>query len=239
MTKFQSLFFWNSRPDPDDGRHLGGGRSVSILVFLELAPGPWVILSRIASTSCFNPCFSGTRARTATPPPRPCCGPSFNPCFSGTRARTRSTKSRMPSITCFNPCFSGTRARTLYFASDEAGLGQVSILVFLELAPGPPLKTRPPELILVSILVFLQLAPGPRRQHEGPPEDHEVSILVFLELAPGQAREILKDGDPMFQSLFFWNSRPDGRSDSGRREIGTVSILVFLELAPGLPVDLQ
>ena len=37
---------------------------------------------------------------------------SFNPCFSGTRARTSAISRSSPSILCFNPCFSGTRART-------------------------------------------------------------------------------------------------------------------------------
>ena len=39
--------------------------------------------------------------------------------------------------------------------------------------------------------------------------------------------------DDAFQSLFFWNSRPDGLPGAqGASEI-RVSILVFLELAPG------
>ena len=37
--EFQSLFLWNSRPDAH-GRHAAGvGDRVSILVFVELAPG--------------------------------------------------------------------------------------------------------------------------------------------------------------------------------------------------------
>jgi len=37
----------------------------------------------------------------------------------------------------------------------------------------------------------------------------------------------------MFQSLFLWNSRPDGRDERHSRQHLDVSILVFVELAPG------
>jgi len=37
----------------------------------------------------------------------------------------------------------------------------------------------------------------------------------------------------MFQSLFFWNSRPDTAKLAGSNKFLRVSILVFLELAPG------
>ena len=44
----------------------------------------------------------------------------------------------------------------------------------------------------------------------------DVSILVFLELAPGL---IINNGYPIavevFQSLFFWNSRPDAITYTG------------------------
>ncbi len=64
--KFQSLFFWNSRPDlgGDEGRP--GLHRVSILVFLELAPGRWHQSASNLTVAGFNPCFSGTRARTQT-----------------------------------------------------------------------------------------------------------------------------------------------------------------------------
>ncbi len=61
----------------------------------------------------------------------------------------------------FNPCFSGTRARTSDQAPGRAGERLVSILVFLELAPG--------RCVLDDLLESVDL----------------------------------------FQSLFFWNSRPD------------------------------
>ena len=85
---FQSLFLWNSRPD-DDGSpgkpepvrvsilvfvELAPGRpepdilmgtlTVSILVFVELAPGLRTLEFGVTSSVGFNPCFCGTRART-------------------------------------------------------------------------------------------------------------------------------------------------------------------------------
>ena len=68
MTKFllfQSLFSWNL--PSDFALHHAGQVSispVSILVFLELALGPFVIVSICRQTACFNPCFLGTCPRT-------------------------------------------------------------------------------------------------------------------------------------------------------------------------------
>ena len=61
-----------------------------------------------------------------------------------------------------------------------------------------------------------------------------VSILVFLELAPGLYDAASKAAGYKFQSLFFWNSRPDYETPQRPCPGGGVSILVFLELAPGL-----
>ena len=54
---------------PGRGRGIRGWMTelVSILVFLELAPGPLLSSSRPIYNYCFNPCFSGTRARTTLP----------------------------------------------------------------------------------------------------------------------------------------------------------------------------
>ncbi len=141
----------------------------------------------------FNPCFSGTRARTQTK-----IGPSrhfhcFNPCFSGTRARTCSRRRRdsidirfqslffwnsrpdslnvlsVPFMSyCFNPCFSGTRARTTQ-------------------------GNRGPE----TMVGFNPCFSGTRARTGG--------------------RYDLGSGEGRFQSLFFWNSRPDNRSRSSGR----------------------
>jgi len=110
---FQSLFLWNSRPDASGHGSGSHRRYVSILVFVELAPGLTLTSSTETFMTCFNPCFCGTRARTrparsrferrpgvfqslflwnSRPDPAPTtCGGgglSFNPCFCGTRART-------------------------------------------------------------------------------------------------------------------------------------------------------
>ncbi len=60
----------------------------------------------------------------------------------------------------------------------------------------------------VSILVFLELAPGRTLRGSGRAAIR-VSILVFLELAPGRDAQSVPMWEDEFQSLFFWNSRPD------------------------------
>ena len=62
--KFQSLFLWNSRPDVVRGIYTTSNRLVSILVFVELAPGQPYLATIKATVDRFNPCFCGTRART-------------------------------------------------------------------------------------------------------------------------------------------------------------------------------
>ncbi len=64
MMMFQSLFFWNSRPDGESSNPIWQSILVSILVFLELAPGQVLGTLIFAAKQGFNPCFSGTRART-------------------------------------------------------------------------------------------------------------------------------------------------------------------------------
>ncbi len=131
------LVFLELAPGLIDAQRKTGRLPVSILVFLELAPGPSRSRPDDLTKLSFNPCFSGTRARTAP-------GPGgreeysqvsilvflelapglmhvdrierevdrFNPCFSGTRARTIWNTSSNRWTFGFNPCFSGTRART-------------------------------------------------------------------------------------------------------------------------------
>ena len=208
---FQSLFLWNSRPDPTPPKE---GRlsivAVSILVFVELAPGRHTgngsidadrfqslflwnsrpdfepssvpatlmlcfnpcfcgtrartrpIRVKRASIRCFNPCFCGTRARTAPQVPGPHLGRSFNPCFCGTRARTSNESRPSRRSSSFNPCFCGTRARTASFPSSRSSPGGFQSLFLWNSRP----DLRYHELLLpirrVSILVFVELAPGPR-----------------------------------------------------------------------------
>ncbi len=103
---FQSLFLWNSRPDNRRPRKPAVRLLVSILVFVELAPGlcdrrrhavclgfqslflwnsrpdsTYATHSSISSSTCFNPCFCGTRARTASDPDRTRCHILFQSLF--------------------------------------------------------------------------------------------------------------------------------------------------------------
>ncbi len=115
MEEFQSLFFWNSRPDSyavvgifAQNRSFNPcfsgtrartvifmaeyilGMSVSILVFLELAPGLYGLFYGHLSTFLFQSLFfwnSRPDAEAVKPTQSHYC---FNPCFSGTRARTFS-----------------------------------------------------------------------------------------------------------------------------------------------------
>ncbi len=207
---------------------------VSILVFVELAPGPPAPVGPSSAFQSFNPCFCGTRARTLDATDGAITTEGFNPCFCGTRARTGNPLlawgswamfqslflwnsrpdpgSRGPSrsgSSCFNPCFCGTRARTIGGRS-----------------PGSPSDCFNPCFC------------GTRARTAAAFED----TSDFVE----------------FQSLFLWNSRPDtGNFQVFNGEIlgfnpcfcGTrartpsrrpapfqqlrVSILVFVELAPG------
>ena len=205
---FQSLFLWNSRPDEVRGCLSRPPRPVSILVFVELAPGRFASTSRAPKRPCFNPCFCGTRARTMAADRTVAFQSGFNPCFCGTRARTRRTPRRDASPSCFNPCFCGTRART-----GIDGAGTTTCMKFQSLF----LWNSRPDLL--------------GRRGSLPPRD--VSILVFVELAPGLYTELTRAITEMFQSLFLWNSRPDDPSGAVNLDHAVVSILVFVELAPG------
>ncbi len=207
------MFFWNSRPDHHLADGTGRIEKVSILVFLELAPGH-LNVSQIGNRYAgFNPCFSGTRARTAdqvffaaafvqfqslffwnSRPDKMVASyftskyEGFNPCFSGTRARTALGKLLSIGSRSFNPCFSGTRARTELVVRFAVGPARFQSLFFWNSRPDvdtPPNRGR----------------------------SSRVSILVFLELAPGL--DLIRSNDVrvnVFQSLFFWNSRPDSRT---------------------------
>ncbi len=188
IVEFQSLFFWNSRPDLKERVQSSTFTGVSILVFLELAPGPTMPALYLNSTSCFNPCFSGTRARTHLGDFGTWRDVSFNPCFSGTRARTLLCWPGVSPRPSFNPCFSGTRARTMERETSNIGT-RVSILVFLELAPG------------------LEDVAAPNRRPS------MFQSLFFWNSRPDVGPDPpIPDRSEVFQSLFFWNSRPDSSS---------------------------
>jgi len=110
---------------------------------------------------------------------------------------------------------------------------RVSILVFVELAPGRLYRALGRGHRRVSILVFVELAPGLGSGSSRAGFDL-VSILVFVELAPGQAVQAeSQEYLATFQSLFLWNSRPDSDGSHRNPLRSVVSILVFVELAPG------
>jgi len=87
----------------------------------------------------------------------------------------------------------------------------------------------------VSILVFVELALGPPSQPGDPMAYQVVSILVFVELALGLRSlnyviSLLNE----FQSLFSWNLPSDVMLIPPFTKMGPgVSILVFVELALG------
>ncbi len=89
--------------------------------------------------SCFNPCFRGSRPRTAQPErgghrilqvsilvfvevalgqqrvmTAIAGSASFNPCFRGSRPRTELPGLHSPTRSRFNPCFRGSRPRTVW-----------------------------------------------------------------------------------------------------------------------------
>ena len=112
MDVFQSLFFWNSRPDSERRLPSRSGYQFQSLFFWNSRPDENSICRETLINSCFNPCFSGTRARTPHAVIAILRAQGFNPCFSGTRARTLLTVQPLLHKSGFNPCFSGTRART-------------------------------------------------------------------------------------------------------------------------------
>jgi len=110
---------------------------------------------------------------------------SFNPCFCGTRART-ALPAILTSLTLngFNPCFCGTRARTQRVQLRGLQNDMFQSLFLWNSRPDSTRAARIPAFSAVSILVFVELAPG---QGTGVIVGHDriVSILVFVELAPG------------------------------------------------------
>ena len=159
----------------------------------------------------FNPCFCGTRSRSLHPDKDQTQLVQFQSLFLwNSLPEARLVKATVTQRGSFNPCFCGTRSRRGQMVAEPTYLS-VSILVFVELAPGVcthvvdvPLYvfrfnpcfcgTRSRRIFyhnyrtlyfLVSILVFVELAPG----------DFYIFIILFIKL--------------MFQSLFLWNSLPE------------------------------
>ena len=70
LIAFQSLFSWKSPSDSFRSIQRRGEHSVSILVFVEVALGPAKLAGPSILVACFNPCFRGSRPRTALIQPR-------------------------------------------------------------------------------------------------------------------------------------------------------------------------
>ena len=185
LRTFQSLFFWNSRPDSSDGVPYRPERPVSILVFLELAPGHAHIRICDSLRMSFNPCFSGTRARTRLiHPQRPHnlvsilvflelapgpggAGPGDVAAIVSILVFLELAPGPIKNVlvVCpasrFNPCFSGTRARTVHVEPERDLVLLFQSLFFWNSRPDQAAASLPSSFIRVSILVFLELAPGP------------------------------------------------------------------------------
>ena len=183
--------------------------SVSILVFVELAPGRGRSWSTTGCGICFNPCFCGTRART-----RDYHGSGggiigFQSLFLWNSRPDGVGPENTHPWPCFNPCFCGTRARTRRELGEVHRRVSFQSLFLWNSRPDHHDTGRSPATHVVSILVFVELAPGQYQSHfergvQG------VSILVFVELAPGRGTPGGIGSTPGgFQSLFLWNSRPD------------------------------
>ena len=160
-TAFQSLFLWNSRPDtrwfiwrpwsglvsilvfvelaPGRGgiRDSGAAFSVSILVFVELAPGRFFDRRLGGGRRSFNPCFCGTRARTAEPPESNADFHKFQSLFLWNSRPdvgeeiTIALEDKFQSLFLWNSRPDPDRGYRC-----RARKLDVSILVFVELAPG-------------------------------------------------------------------------------------------------------
>ena len=162
------LVFLELAPGRDEKTRPTNGNAVSILVFLELAPGPPSHVSYVTLLHRFNPCFSGTRART----PRACKVPGVHPVFQSLffwNSRPDVTISMHHRLLgTFQSLFFWNSRPDIRSRSLRLGSGTVSILVFLELAPGHESAKRYVTTHRVSILVFLELAPGPGSPQDAP-----------------------------------------------------------------------
>jgi hypothetical protein len=163
---------------------------VSILVFLEESQRPFGIDFGIASTKCFNPCFSGRestarrlrfsleesqrRLRTASVSILVFLEESQRPLqvsfkvsilvFLEESQRQNFSNDYEGATFCFNPCFSGRES--------TASTNMFQSLFFWKRVNGPAITSRSALTASVSILVFLE---------ESQTALKDVSILVFLE----------------------------------------------------------
>ena len=231
--------------------------AVSILVFVEVALGPWdpgicdgdlhvsilvfveVALGRPRYHRCRKPC---TR--------------SFNPCFRGSRPRTLSGAPIFPhrlvvSILVFVEVALGleyekSEEANLLFQSlfswkspSDAGQGtctglpiRVSILVFVEVALGLPGGSQRLSYRLVSILVFVEVALG-RKDRVMVGKNPTGFNPCFRGSRPRTSKYLEYLCTSVSFNPCFRGSRPRTSYDSRRGCNSHVSILVFVEVALG------
>ena len=152
--KFQSLFSWKSPSDFSHSLHSLHVDGVSILVFVEVALGPYINLPAADSSIMFQSLFSWK---------------SPSDWFPDSIASAR--------LPCFNPCFRGSRPRTLSFLS----VCMVAMLFQSLFSWKSPSDFKTEQVasvhVLVSILVFVEVALGllyPGRSY--------ISIILFQSL---------------------------------------------------------
>ncbi len=97
------------------------------------------------------------------------------------------------ALSCFNPCFSGTRARTGYPTNVPAFPAWFQSLFFWNSRPdalGAILDIA--SLTLVSILVFLELAPGLNGEIFDLPQGALFQSLFFWNSRPDVAGQVAR-----------------------------------------------
>ncbi len=172
---------------------MGRGSQVSILVFVELAPGPLGVEVLDGGACLFQSLFlwnsrpdAGLRAAVTD-------DLMFQSLFLwNSRPDIAVQAGAFAPRQCFNPCFCGTRARTEVTDGDLGASEGVSILVFVELAPGlhDVSGTSSPAELFQSLFLW-------NSRPDTTAGAWQVKVQVF-------------------QSLFLWNSRPDiGRHRTG------------------------
>ena len=141
---------------------------------------------------------------------------------------------------------------------------KVSILVFVELAPGQIgviavelgnwmfqslfLWNSRPDVIPLDVIIFSSLVFQSLFLWNSRPDTPAVRLVgnhpaMFQSLflwnsRPDRSPPRFNMASRKFQSLFLWNSRPDWRRRCGRLPPPPVSIRVFVELAPGPEGDI-
>jgi len=210
-TAFQSLFSWKS---PSDLLRILWKSEVGVFqsLFSWKSPSDGVCICFYADAlEGFNPCFRGSRPRTAMQSQLIySCTPNVSILVFVEVALGRDVFGQVAArCMSFNPCFRGSRPRTVDL-SDPENIAAAFQSLFSWKSPSDHKGSWPlSNGRQVSILVFVEVALGqldrmPRCSFRG------VSILVFVEVALGLCLGCL--GEHLgfeFQSLFSWKSPSD------------------------------